>query len=120
MEHPCLRCGACCAWFRVAFHWLETDPFAGGVTPVDLTEKLDAHRVVMCGTLAPPTRCVALAGEVGHRVSCTIYAQRPGPCRDLKPAWEDGTPSGQCDRARAAHGLPPLTPADWPAPSRAA
>ncbi|RBC12798.1 YkgJ family cysteine cluster protein, partial [Xanthomonas oryzae pv. oryzae] len=21
MAHPCLTCGACCAYFRVSFHW---------------------------------------------------------------------------------------------------
>ncbi|HOC10952.1 MAG TPA: YkgJ family cysteine cluster protein, partial [Thermomonas sp.] len=21
--HPCLSCGACCAYFRVSFHWSE-------------------------------------------------------------------------------------------------
>lgn len=120
MEHPCLRCGACCACFRVAFHWLEADNFAGGVTPPELTERLDAHRLVMRGTRSCPTRCVALVGTIGEAASCGIYAQRPSPCRELLPAWENGEASAQCDRARAAHGLPPLTPADWPAPSRAA
>ncbi|RBD09468.1 YkgJ family cysteine cluster protein, partial [Xanthomonas oryzae pv. oryzae] len=26
MAHPCLTCGACCAYFRVSFHWSEADP----------------------------------------------------------------------------------------------
>lgn len=37
-NHPCLRCGACCASFRVAFHWSETDAHPGGITPAALTE----------------------------------------------------------------------------------
>jgi len=24
MSNPCLSCGACCAFFRASFHWLET------------------------------------------------------------------------------------------------
>ncbi len=115
MSHPCLRCGACCAHFRVAFHWSETEPMMGGRTPADLTERLDPHRVAMRGTWGgSQPRCVALAGTVGVDGHCTVYPQRPSPCRDLQPAWESGAPSPQCDRARAAHGLPPLTPADWP------
>ena len=27
--HPCLTCGACCAHFRVSFHWSEADPDQG-------------------------------------------------------------------------------------------
>ncbi|RBD00840.1 YkgJ family cysteine cluster protein, partial [Xanthomonas oryzae pv. oryzae] len=29
MAHPCLTCGACCAYFRVSFHWSEADPALG-------------------------------------------------------------------------------------------
>lgn len=111
--HPCLSCGACCAHFRVAFHWSETAADADAATPAELTEPLDAHRVMMRGTRTAPVRCAALRGEPGRDARCGIYAQRPSPCRELQPAWEHGAPSPQCDRARAAHGLPPLTAAAW-------
>ena len=113
-QHPCLSCGACCASFRVALHWSETDAYPGGGVPSALTEQLDPHRVAMRGTQARTPRCVALQGAVGGPVSCAIYAQRPSPCRELGPAWERGEPSPQCDRARAAYGLPPLAPDTWP------
>ena len=58
-------------------------------------------------------RSAALEGEVGGRVACRIYAQRPSPCRAVKASYEDGAPDAHCDRARAIHGLPALTPADW-------
>ena len=114
-SHPCLSCGACCAAFRVAFHWSEADPAAGGITPPQLAAPLDPHRVAMRGTFNAPIRCTALCGEVGRDAHCGIYAQRPSPCRELQPAWERGAPSPQCDRARIAHGLAPLTPTDWAA-----
>ena len=60
-------------------------------------------------------RCVALQGELGRAVTCAIYDRRPSPCRALVPAWEDGQPSPQCDKARVAHGMEPLTPATWQA-----
>ena len=44
MSHPCLTCGACCAFFRVSFHWSEADPEMGGVVPIELTEPLRALR----------------------------------------------------------------------------
>lgn len=115
MIHPCLSCGACCAHFRVAFHWSETDPALGGTVPAELTERLDAHRVVMRGTYAPPLRCVALVGEIGKAVHCDIHPGRPSVCREVEPSWESGQHSLQCDKSRSAHGLPPLTPAVWEA-----
>jgi len=113
MSHPCLRCGACCAHFRVAFHWSEAEAFMGGTVPPELTERIDPHRVAMRGTQARQPHCVALQGTVGTAASCSIYAQRPSVCREVIPAWEFGAPSAQCDKARAAYGLAPLTPEDW-------
>lgn len=113
MVHPCLRCGACCAHFRVAFHWSEAEIALGGEVPPALTEKLDPHRLVMRGTQASHPHCVALEGAVGREVHCGIYAQRPSVCREVQPSWEFGIPNSQCDKARIAHGMPPLTPQDW-------
>ncbi|MES1924200.1 YkgJ family cysteine cluster protein [Salinisphaera sp. T31B1] len=116
--HPCLSCGACCSAYRVAFHWLESADCDNGV-PVHLTEPLDRHRLVMRGTRSMPGRCTALDANIGRRARCTIYERRPSVCRDVSAAWENGRPSPQCERARIAHGLVPLTPNDWPWPRRA-
>lgn len=112
--HPCQRCGACCAAFRVAFHWSEAAPHDPAGPDEALTVKLRQFEVAMRGTDdgANP-RCLALDGVIGQQVACSIYATRPPPCRQLHAAWEDGTPSPQCDRARARYGLPPLTPDDF-------
>jgi Fe-S-cluster containining protein len=114
MLHPCLSCGACCAYFRVAFHWSEADASLDGVVPPELTETLDPHRLVMRGTQASQPRCVALQGTVGTAAHCGIYERRPSVCREVEPSWEFGRPSAQCDKARLGHGLPPLTPEHWP------
>lgn len=113
MSHPCLTCGACCAFFRIAFHWSETDPSLGGTVPVELTEKLDPHRVVMRGTQSKTPRCVALVGEIGVAAHCGIHPIKPSVCREVEPSWEFGRHSLQCDKGRIAHGLKPLTPEDW-------
>jgi len=110
--HPCQRCGACCATFRVSFYRGETDE-AFGVVPAGLTEPVTPFLVAMQGTSQPQPRCVALRGEVGGHTACDIHPVRPGPCREFAAAWEDGTPHDRCDAARARWGLPPLTPADW-------
>lgn len=111
MSHPCLQCGACCAIFRVAFHWSETDAFSGEGVPRELTVALDPHRVAMRGTDGCSPHCAALHGKVGESVSCAIYDRRPSPCRDLQPAGSDGVLSPQCDRARLAYGMSPLVTA---------
>jgi uncharacterized protein len=107
-DNPCLRCGACCAFFRVSFYWGEADPAVPGSVPVELTEPLNPYRSVMLGTRCAPTRCIALQGEIGDDARCTIYTQRPGPCRELEPWQPDGEPDEKCARARQHHNLPPL------------
>ncbi|MCZ8074185.1 MAG: YkgJ family cysteine cluster protein [Paucibacter sp.] len=94
---PCQACGACCASFRVSFYWAE----AADLAP-RWVEPLTPHLSCMAGTNRKSPRCEALAGELGREVACGIYAQRPSPCREVQ-AGDD-----KCQRARAAHGLPPL------------
>jgi hypothetical protein len=105
--HPCQRCGACCATFRVSFYWSEA-------VPAHLTEQLTPFRAHMKHSNEPgKPRCVALNGEIGKEVACGIYQERSTPCRDFEASFETGTPNPRCDKARANHGLPPLTEADW-------
>lgn len=107
---PCQRCGACCASFRVSFYRGEALP--GGV-PEELVQPISPFLVAMRGTEASPPRCVALLGDVGHDTACAIYARRSSTCRDFVASWAEGAPNPACDQARAAKGLPPLTPLDW-------
>jgi len=93
-------------------HWMDTDA-AGGVVPHALTESFGPHQVVMRGTWESQPRCVALDAQIGTRSRCAIHARRPQACRDVQASWEFGEASPQCDRARIAHGLPPLDAADW-------
>ena len=108
-SNPCIACGACCAFYRASFYWAEADD-AGGTVPVELTEKLNDFRRVMRGTNQPKPRCVALVGEIGKHIYCSIYDQRSSVCRDFPVAWEKGLPNERCDKARMAWGLPPLPP----------
>jgi Fe-S-cluster containining protein len=103
-DTPCLRCGACCAAFRVDFSILEMEEL-GGTVPVGLVVEVTGSTMRMRGTDHLPSRCAALTGKVGERASCGIYEWRPNPCRELEPG------SDACGKARARHGLPPLDPA---------
>ncbi|ATG17761.1 YkgJ family cysteine cluster protein [Providencia alcalifaciens] len=109
-DNPCVNCGACCAYFRVSFYWAEAEA-GGGSVPKHLTEQITPFMSCMQGTNQKPnTRCTALTGNVGECVSCSIYEQRPTPCREFEQSWHNGIHNEACDRARAAYGLPPLEP----------
>ena len=98
-DNPCLSCGACCMTYRVSFYWAEAD--ARGL-PAELTEQLNPHFSCMAGTNASQPRCAALRGQPGAAIACTVYEQRPEPCREVQIGDE------KCLRARAHHGLAPL------------
>jgi uncharacterized protein len=96
-QDACLSCGACCAHFRVSFYWAE-----GENIEEDLVESLTSVYSCMKGTNQKNPRCVALEGEVGKGVSCSIYENRSSSCKEVQAGDE------QCEKARAAHGLIPL------------
>lgn len=101
MADPCRTCGACCDGGAAVFRnepnfdrlypiWAERiEPNCFGV-PAETS--LGGNR----------TRCVALSGIIGHRVSCRIYAIRPDVCS----AFDAGCP--ECNDARAEYGLEPV------------
>lgn len=98
---PCQACGACCTNFRVSFYLGETDAAPGGSVPAQLTEAVTPLLRCMKGTGSKPVHCIALEGEVGKRVSCSIYAQRPSPCREFDVFEADGSPDPRCAALRA-------------------
>lgn len=92
----CLSCGACCAHYRVSFHWSEAGQ--RGLNEAALIQ-VPPWRVCLRGTENHPVRCHYLEGVVGEQTGCRIYAQRPSPCREVTPG------DNKCLQARAAHGL---------------
>jgi Fe-S-cluster containining protein len=79
-----------------------------------LTEDLDPFRKQMkaSGPKRLP-RCVALTGKLGERVGCSIYENRPTPCRQFAASYENGERNPRCDEARQVYGMPPLRPQDF-------
>lgn len=106
-DNPCLRCGACCASFRVDFAREELDE-AGGTVPSGLVVAVNASTCRMRGTDHASPRCAALVGRVGERVHCGIHEWRPSPCREFGPRAPLGIGDEACAGARARHGLAPL------------
>jgi Fe-S-cluster containining protein len=98
-ENPCVHCGACCASFRVSFYFAEA---IANHLPETAVERINDRFSCMTGTNSGAPRCMALKGEVGVSTVCSVYAQRPSPCREVQPG------DLQCLNARAKHGLAPL------------
>lgn len=117
--HPCVRCGACCATFRVQFYWREANPGESDhVVPAHLYEELTPMHRCMKGTSNKHhPQCEALKGRIGQKVGCSIYGNRPTPCREFRASFDEGGGRNErCDEARRGHGLPPLTRADFDRP----
>lgn len=102
MSDACIRCGACCASFRVSFYWAETDAHPEGTVPAALTEPVSPYFVAMRGTNQAQPRCTALQGEIGEAAGCGIYEQRSSTCREFEMG------DARCLQARARFGLPAL------------
>lgn len=106
-SNPCLNCGACCAHFRISFYCGESNAL-GGTVPDWMIEKLSDTMGCMSGTEAGSGRCVALAGKIGDSIACTIYENRPTPCREYHVWDEQGMPNPKCQELRAKRGIPLL------------
>ena len=78
-----------------------------------MTEKINPFLRAMAGTHPIPQRCVTLPGKAGEAVRCSIYANRPGTCREFAAWMPDGGSNPLCTRVRASIGLaerPPIRP----------
>lgn len=115
-DNPCLRCGACCASFRVDFareEWAGGDDdegagTAGGRVPAGLADPIGPGTCRMRGTDHARPHCAALVGRIGEAVSCGIHEWRPSPCREFGLRAPLGIGDEACSAARRRHGLPPL------------
>lgn len=110
--HPCQKCGACCAYFRVSLHWSET-LLESHAVPFELTEKVSPHTSAMIGTNQKNPRCSSVVGTIGKKVSCNIYENRPESCRTFSPSFEDGSRNERCEKARLSKGMLVLNKSNW-------
>jgi len=108
-NNRCLTCGACCAFYRVAFLSVEVDDHEGGKVPLAFVLSIDDTHSAMKGTHGFFKRCAALQGSVGRCVTCAIYSSRPSTCRNFLPGWDVHYQNDACNQARSAFGLPSFT-----------
>jgi Fe-S-cluster containining protein len=101
-DNPCFECGQCCQHFRVSFYHGEIAGTAtgtgAGVVPAELTTQITPHLSCMKGTEKGGAPCVALrhSNEEGYR--CSIYENRPSPCREFNILNDDGTVNLDCQK----------------------
>lgn len=86
----CQDCGACCSHHTNVFV-AGNDPNLRFLRDKNLLERID-EGFVMKET--DDGVCVALTGEIGKSVSCSVYENRPTACRSYTPG------AGQCEIAR--------------------
>ena len=69
---------------------------------------ISPHLVCMKGTEQGGHHCIALeyAPQTGYR--CSIYENRPSPCREFNPRNEDGSANLKCNELRQSAGLASL------------
>jgi Fe-S-cluster containining protein len=98
----CRTCGACCinppSNRDNDFHWwVELAPSDPLTARADLVIR-DPDGVPHL-RLAADGRCVALEGTPNRDVTCSIYSDRPSPCRQVQPGDD------LCLLYRSDHGL---------------
>ena len=105
-ELDCRRCGACCVNLpsnraEGFIYWVEVADDDAILERPDLVRThvvRDADGVPHL-RIVGDGRCIALRGALGREVACTIYHQRPSPCRSVQPG------DALCLRYRHEHGL---------------
>jgi Fe-S-cluster containining protein len=106
-EEICQSCGACCAFYvrdigtkrrSVVLFDAEAEKIPHLVHRLELPIFTYNYKMKRVGEPHEAT-CIALAGELGKNVACTIYEQRPAGCRTF-------TVGGKCcNEARVSIGL---------------
>ena len=77
----CETCGGCCAW-SASWPVFIGDGDGRGI-PEDVID-FEHGRMLSHGS-----RCAALEGQLGRRVSCSVYANRPLVCREFQAGSDD-------------------------------
>jgi Fe-S-cluster containining protein len=106
ISNPCQNCGACCNHFRISFYQGECD-IHGGTVPIKMVTPITPFLVAMKGS-ETGGRCSALTGTIGNNTGCSIYHNRPTPCRAFNVWDELGNPNPKCQSLRLKAGLKPL------------
>lgn len=99
----CLDCGACCSYFKVYFKAKDNPEYLKLKDKINI---INEDKIFMKGTEKfNSSKCIALEGEVGKCVSCSVYDDRPDVCRKFERILPNGKLNPRCIQARKAKGL---------------
>lgn len=105
-KNPCSNCGVCCSYFRVSFYFGEIDNHHLGHVPKELTSKINDFYACMKGTEKGRGKCIALSGSSKDGdISCSIYNNRPTPCREFPVFNPDGSMNSKCLELRKINNI---------------
>ena len=79
--YDCEKCGACCS-FKWSWPIFKRDRSDAIGIPIEM-QRTDYPLMK-----TENNRCVALDGEVGSKVKCSVYNCRPQACRLFEPGSE--------------------------------
>ena len=100
LSSVCFQCGQCCQHFRVSFYHGEVESDVSRGVPEALVTPISPHWVCMKGTESGGKACIALSHSAGQGYRCSIYTDRPSPCREFNILNTDGTENEDCKRLR--------------------
>jgi Fe-S-cluster containining protein len=92
VKYDCRKCGACCS-YKWSWPVLKRDLSDAGGIPKSMIR--DDYPIMK----TTKNRCIALSGEVGKFVSCTVHDCKPFSCKNFEPG------SALCLEARNAAGI---------------
>lgn len=100
----CQDCGACCSYFKVYFREEDNPNYKKLGDKIFFVSK---DKIFMKGRETfKGGKCVALEGEVGKHVSCSVYEDRPDVCRKFDRVLPNGKINPRCVQARLSLKLP--------------
>lgn len=84
-KYDCIKCGVCCSYFHnIPILPEEVSLIDNNLKQYTLVSPLQANGLSM-KFVEGTKRCIALEGEVGKSVSCSVYEIRPPVCRRFEP-----------------------------------
>src|SRR5690606_937692 len=98
----CVTCGVCCALTLIAPIEKERNeglPEFWEIFPDDAPDEPPILRIMPRD--AENGHCVNLDGEIGKKVGCSVYEDRPSACRDFEAG------SDRCREYRRMYGIEP-------------
>lgn len=93
--YECIKCGACCNYFHnIPILPEEVSLIDKNLKQYTMISPLQTKNGLSMKFVEGTKRCIALEGQIGQSVKCSVYDIRPPVCRKFEPG------SDLCKKAR--------------------